>query len=129
MALKALTDPDRFAGQPALALNRRWTPAEATAYFAGVARERLAELEAPGAPGRGPRRGVEYPTSRRARNPGGMNAMPPYAHSETRLGYPAAAAGVGTATIFGRVLFLVAWPSGSSRSARLSARTSPLGPP
>ena len=34
--------------------------------------------------------------------------MPPYAHSETRLGYPAAAAGVSTATIFGRVLFLVA---------------------
>ena len=41
VALKALTDPDRFAGQPELALNRRWTPAEATAYFAAVARERL----------------------------------------------------------------------------------------
>ncbi len=34
--------------------------------------------------------------------------MPPYAHSEARIGYPAAEAGVSTATIFGRVLFLVA---------------------
>jgi hypothetical protein len=41
VALKALTDPDRFGGQPALALHRRWSPDEATAYFADVARERF----------------------------------------------------------------------------------------
>jgi len=41
VTLKALTDPERFAAQPALALHRRWSPAEATAYFVGVARERF----------------------------------------------------------------------------------------
>lgn len=34
--------------------------------------------------------------------------MPPYAHSESRVGYPTAGVAVSTATIFGRVLFLVA---------------------
>ncbi len=38
VALKALTDPERFAGQPGLSAPSL-EPPEATAYFAGVARE------------------------------------------------------------------------------------------
>jgi hypothetical protein len=36
--MKALTDPDRYEGQPALGLRRAWSIEEALAFFASEAR-------------------------------------------------------------------------------------------
>jgi hypothetical protein len=38
VAMKALTDPDRYEGQPALGLRRAWSIEEALAFFASEAR-------------------------------------------------------------------------------------------
>lgn len=42
VALKALTDSARFAGQPALELRRRWSVGDAVAFFQAAARRMLA---------------------------------------------------------------------------------------
>lgn len=41
VALKALTDTERYEGQPALDLRRPWTVAQGVAYFEGDAKRLL----------------------------------------------------------------------------------------